>query len=57
MSNKMNVDNLKALVSELAKDVKTPEDLGTLCSFLFTLILALSMQVRPLSVALGTYDR
>jgi len=27
MSSKMNIDKLKALTSELAKDVKTPEDL------------------------------
>jgi len=27
MSSKMNIDKLKALASELAKDVKTPEDL------------------------------
>jgi len=34
MSNQMNYKKLQAMVEELAKDVKTPEDLSTLSTFL-----------------------
>jgi hypothetical protein len=37
MSNKKDIDKLKALASELAKDVKTPKDLNTLNAFLIKL--------------------
>jgi hypothetical protein len=34
MSSEMNTMKLQALASELAKDVKTPEDLNNLSAFL-----------------------
>ncbi|MFT5503942.1 MAG: putative transposase, partial [Gammaproteobacteria bacterium] len=34
MSSKINKDKLQALANELAKDVKTPEDLNNLSAFL-----------------------
>jgi putative transposase len=46
MSSKMNKSKLQALASELAKDVKTPEDLNNLSSFLTKLTVEAALKVE-----------
>jgi putative transposase len=46
MSSKMNKSKLRALASELAKDVKTPEDLNNLSSFLTKLTVEAALKVE-----------
>lgn len=44
MSNKMNHKKLQAMAEELAKDVKTPEDLSTLSAFLTKLTVEAALK-------------
>jgi putative transposase len=46
MSSKMNKDKLQALANELAKDVKTPEDLNNLSAFLTKLTVEAALKVE-----------
>ncbi len=46
MSSKMNRNKLQALANELAKDVKTPEDLNNLSSFLTKLTVEAALKVE-----------
>ena len=46
MSIKMNKSKLQALASELAKDVKTPEDLNNLSAFLTKLTVEAALKVE-----------
>ncbi|MFQ3221479.1 MAG: putative transposase, partial [Paraglaciecola sp.] len=42
----MNINKLQALASELAKDVKTPEDLNNLSAFLTKLTVEAALKVE-----------
>jgi putative transposase len=55
MSRKINKDKLQALANELAKDVKTPEDLNNLSTFLtkLTVEAALKVEMDNLSVTIS----
>ncbi|MFT4788455.1 MAG: putative transposase [Paraglaciecola sp.] len=46
MSSTMNINKLQALASELAKDVKTPEDLNNLSAFLTKLTVEAALKVE-----------
>jgi putative transposase len=46
MSSEMNTKKLQALASELAKDVKTPEDLNNLSAFLTKLTVEAALKVE-----------
>jgi transposase-like protein len=46
MSSKMNKDKLQALANDLAKDVKTPEDLNNLSAFLTKLTVEAALKVE-----------
>ena len=46
MSSEMNIKKLQALASELAKDVKTPEDLNNLSAFLTKLTVEAALKVE-----------
>ncbi len=41
----MDIDKLKALASELAKDIKTPEDLSTFSAHLTKLTVAVAFSI------------
>jgi len=44
MSNRMNTEKLQAMAEELAKDIKTPEDLGQLSAFLTKLTVEAALK-------------
>jgi hypothetical protein len=46
MSSTMNQNKLQALASELAKDVKNPEDLNNLSAFLTKLTVEAALKVE-----------